>query len=58
MQVILFFKICCALLAEGIMDVTLTLKIYISGLVGFMGNGDLGGLIFTHKSEWGFIQDL
>ncbi len=27
----------------------------LSGLVGFMGNGDLWGLIFTHKSEWGFM---
>ena len=27
----------------------------IAGLVGFMGNGDLWGLIFTHKSEWGFM---
>ncbi len=27
----------------------------ITGHVGFMGNGDLWGLIFTHKSEWGFM---
>ncbi len=27
----------------------------ISGLVGFMGNGDLWGLIFTHKSLSGFM---
>ncbi len=29
--------------------------INITGLVEFMGNGNLWGLIFTHKSEWGFI---
>ena len=27
----------------------------ISGLVGFIGNGDLWGLIFTHKSLFGFM---
>ena len=27
----------------------------IAGLVGFMANVDLWGLIFTHKSEWGFM---
>ncbi len=28
---------------------------FLSGLVGFMGNGDLWGFIITHKSEWGFM---
>ena len=27
----------------------------ITGLVGFMGNGDLWGFIISHKSEWGFM---
>ena len=30
-------------------------RIYMAGLVGFMGNGDLWGFIITHKSEWGFM---
>ena len=29
--------------------------IQIAGHVGFMGNGDLWGLIFTHKSLSGFM---
>ena len=30
-------------------------SVYRLGLFRFMGNGDLWGLIFTHKSEWGFM---
>ncbi len=31
------------------------IPVYISGLVGFMGNGNLCGFIITHKPEWGFM---
>ena len=30
-------------------------RLYKTGLVRFMGNGDLWGFIITHKSEWGFM---
>ena len=47
--------LCTLLVYKKLCQACFLFMTIISGLVGFMGNGNLWGLIFTHKSEWGFM---